>query len=100
MSWRRGRSMPSRGSRCGGSPLRSRRRRHLRQTGEAVHVVIRWSGAHAEPWRGIPLVWYPRSDGRRQARSGPHNMLVERADGSRCVMNYNFRRFLREPPQS
>jgi len=73
--------------------------RYLRQTGEAVRILIRWNGIHAEPWRGMPLVWHPRRDDRRHARSGPHNVLVERADGSRCVMNYSFWRFLSERPK-
>ena len=65
--------------------------RYLRQTGEAVRILIRWHGKRPEPWHGIPMVWFARSDGRPPARSDPHNVLVERADGSRCVMNYDLR---------
>jgi len=72
--------------------------RYLREAREAVRTLFRWNGTHAEPWHSIPLVWHPRSDGRHHLRNGPHNVLVERADVSPSVMNYNFRRFLRERP--
>ncbi len=63
-----------------------------------VVVLARWSGNPATPWTGIPLVWYPRSDGKpHPSRTGPHNVLIERADGSRVVRTF---RGLRKEPKN
>ena len=53
--------------------------------GKPVTVLARWNGTPAAPWAGIALVWHSRSDGKPHSRSGPHNILIERADGSRVA---------------
>jgi hypothetical protein len=53
--------------------------------GQPVVVLARWNCTPAAPWAGIPLVWHPRSDGKPHTQTGPHNVLIERADGSRMV---------------
>jgi acetyl esterase len=55
------------------------------ERGQPVVVLRRWGGTSAPRWAGIPLVQLPRSDGKRHTRSGPHNVLIQRADGSRVV---------------
>jgi hypothetical protein len=62
--------------------------------GKPVTVLTRWNGTTAAPWTGIPLVWHPRSDGKPHTRNGPHNVLIERADGARVVRSF---RGLRKP---
>jgi hypothetical protein len=65
------------------------------ENGRPVAVLARWNGTPAAPWEGIPLVWLPRSDGKPHTRTGPHNVLIERADGSRVVRPF---RGLQTPP--
>jgi hypothetical protein len=55
------------------------------ERGKPVRVLVRWSGEHAAPWAGIPLVVLPRANGKPPVRRGPQNVLIERADGSRVV---------------
>ncbi len=56
--------------------------------GKPVRVLIQWSRERAAPWCGIPLVVFPRADGKPHARRGPRNVLIERADGSRVVRSF------------
>jgi hypothetical protein len=53
-----------------------------------VRVLVRWSSERAAPWSGIPLVVLPRADGMPHAHRGPHNVLIEREDGSRVVRSF------------
>ena len=59
------------------------------EDGLPVVVLARWSGERAPPWGDIPFVMHPRTDSRPLARSGPHNVLIERADGSRMVRSFH-----------
>ena len=55
------------------------------ENGTPVRVLVRWSSERAAQWSGIPLVLLPRADGKPHAHRGPHNVLIEREDGSRVV---------------
>jgi acetyl esterase len=58
------------------------------ERGQPVVVLARWSGKRAEPWCGIPLVWYPRTDGKPHSKRGPLNVLIQRADGTKVVRSF------------
>jgi hypothetical protein len=59
------------------------------EDGTPVRVLVRWSSERAAPWSGIPLVSVPRADGKPHAQRGPHNVLIEREDGSRVVRSFH-----------
>ena len=58
------------------------------ENGRPVRVLVRWSSERSAPWSGIPLVVLPRTDGMPHAHRGPHNVLIEREDGSRVVRSF------------
>jgi hypothetical protein len=57
------------------------------ENGTPVRVLVRWSSERAAPWSGIPVV-LPRADGKPHVHRGPHNVLIEREDGSRVVRSF------------
>ena len=63
-----------------------------------VVVLVRWNGTPAVPWDGIPLVWHLRLDGKPHSRTGPHNVLIERTDGSQVVRGFRGLHRLSAPP--
>jgi hypothetical protein len=65
--------------------------------GKPVKVLVRWGNIRFEPLPGVPIIWLPRSDGRPHEPSGPRNVLIERAGGSRVVRPFRgLRRLARD----
>jgi hypothetical protein len=58
------------------------------ENGRPVRVLVRWNSERAAPWSGFPLIVLPRPDGKPHAHRGPHNVLIEREDGSRVVRSF------------
>jgi hypothetical protein len=63
-----------------GPALRTARRCECWSAGVASVLLLRGGG--------IPLVVLPRADGKPDAHRGPHNVLIEREDGSRVVRSF------------